>query len=120
VKICSCPKRDMDREERDTQLQKNTVFRRTKKCISEDNHHDNGPPRKVVKLEESSTSTGLESGNINNMFTLLINYNTNNKENYKKILESVYSVIVGVSSLHNIQDTQPLLKDLEFKLHNLE
>lgn len=78
VKICSCPKRDMDREERDTQLQKNTVFRRTKKCISDDihnnkNHHhhnDNGPPCKVIKLEESSTSTGLESENINNVFKL--------------------------------------------------
>jgi len=81
VKICSCPKRDMDREEKDTRLQKNTVFRRTKKCISEDfhsisNHHhhhndnDNGPPPKIIKLEESSTSTGLESENINNIFTL--------------------------------------------------
>lgn len=49
-----------------------------------------------------------------------INYETNKKENYKKILESVYSVIVGVSSLHNIQDTQPLLKDLKSRLNDLK
>lgn len=80
VKICSCPKRDMEREEKDTHLKKNTVFRRTKKCISEDvhnnhHHHDNGPPCKSIKLEESSTLTGLESENINNMFTLLVSDN---------------------------------------------
>lgn len=101
VKICSCPKRDMDREERDTQLQKNTVFRRTKKCISEDfhsisNHHhhkdnDNGPPPKIIKLEESSTSTGLESENINNIFTLPVS-------DYFIL----YSTIQKFTSLYNI------------------
>jgi len=65
VKICSCPKRDMVREEKDTHLEKNMVFRRTKKCISQEinhnkNHHHHSdsdlPPSKIIKLE-SSTST---------------------------------------------------------------
>jgi hypothetical protein len=34
-------------------------------------------------------------------------------------MESIYSVIVGVSSLHNIKDTQPLLQDLKSRLNNL-
>jgi len=65
VKICSCPKRDMVREEKDTRLEKNMVFRRTKKCISQGINHNNNhhrhsdsdlPPPKIIKLE-SSTST---------------------------------------------------------------
>jgi len=71
VKICSCPKRDMDREETDTHLQKNTVFRRNKKCISQDINHNNNrhhhsdsepPPAKIIKLE-SSTSTENRTDN---------------------------------------------------------
>ncbi|XP_025412779.1 cellular tumor antigen p53-like isoform X2 [Sipha flava] len=131
VKICSCPKRDLEREEKDTKLQKNSVFRRTKKCFSQDNHHSNhrrhhhhhnnnncAPPNKIIKIE----STESESENVNNnaiTYTLPINYTTHKKENYKKIMESIYSVIVGVSSLHNIKDTQPLLQDLKSRLNNL-
>jgi hypothetical protein len=76
VKICSCPKRDLEREEKDTKLQKNSVFRRTKKCFSQDNHHSNhrrhhhhhhnnnncAPPNKIIKIE----STESESENVNN------------------------------------------------------
>lgn len=73
VKICSCPKRDMEREEKDTKLQKNTVFRRTKRCISQENlnnnnhhhhhHNDNDtPPSKIIKIE-SSDFTDVESEN---------------------------------------------------------
>lgn len=49
-----------------------------------------------------------------------INYKTNKKENYKIILENIYCIIKGVSSLHNIQDTQPMLSDLKSRLNNLK
>jgi len=71
VKICSCPKRDMDREETDTHLKKNTVFRRNKKCISQEINHNNNrhhhsdsepTPAKIIKLE-SSTSTENKTDN---------------------------------------------------------
>lgn len=83
MKICACPKRDLDREEKDTRLQKNTVFRRMKKCISQEIHHsnhhhhhnnnninnnnnDNGPPpNKIIKIE----STESESENLINTKT---------------------------------------------------
>lgn len=63
VKICSCPKRDMDREEKDTKLEKNTVFRRNKRCISQENqqnhknhHHNNDLSlSKVIKMETSES-----------------------------------------------------------------
>lgn len=64
----------MEREEKDTQLKKNTVFRRNKKCISQDthhhrHHHHNGPPpNKIIKLE-SSTESETEILN-NNSYTL--------------------------------------------------
>lgn len=81
VKICSCPKRDMDREEKDTHLKKNTVFRRNKKCISQDVHNNNSinnsnchhhsdidsPPCKMIKVE---SSTSAETENMNNLYTL--------------------------------------------------
>jgi len=81
VKICSCPKRDMEREENDTRLKKNIVFRRNKKCISQDTHHNNNnrhhhnnnnnndkdsPPCKTIKLESSSD----ELQNTTNIYTL--------------------------------------------------
>ncbi|CAI6363917.1 unnamed protein product [Macrosiphum euphorbiae] len=125
VKICSCPKRDMDREETDTHLQKNTVFRRNKKCISQDINHNNNrhhhsdsepPPAKIIKLE-SSTST--ENRTDKTYSTFPISYTTETKEHYKIVLESIYSVITGVSSLHNITDTQPFLKELKSRLDNL-
>lgn len=80
IKICSCPKRDMEREEKDTHLKKNTVFRRNKKCTSQDNinyntncnHHHNGPPCKVIKIESSST----EPDNTDNkVYTLPVSEN---------------------------------------------
>lgn len=64
----------MEREENDTHLEKNTVFRRNKKCISQKSHHhhhhnDNGPPiKKIIKLESSTESeTEIKS---NNSYTL--------------------------------------------------
>ncbi|XP_050548910.1 cellular tumor antigen p53 isoform X2 [Daktulosphaira vitifoliae] len=129
VKICSCPKRDMDREENETKLKKNTVFRRTKRCMTthtERHHHhhhrhDNNPlPPKMIKLE-STDITESESDCVQEKnFTLPINYVTNCKKNYKAILEGLYTSIVGVSSLHNINDTQTILEDLKFRLNNLE
>ncbi|XP_026818673.1 cellular tumor antigen p53-like isoform X1 [Rhopalosiphum maidis] len=126
VKICSCPKRDMVREEEDTHLKKNTVFRRTKRCISQEiNHHKNHhhhhseheiPPAKIIKLESSTSAENITE----NTYTLPINYTTKIKEHYKIILENIYSVISGASSLHNITDTQPLLKDLKSRLDNLK
>lgn len=66
----------MIREEEDTQLKKNTVFRRNKKCISQENnnnhqHNDNSPvPRKMLKMEFTLT-TESESENLNNnIYTL--------------------------------------------------
>lgn len=92
VKICSCPKRDMEREEKDTKLQKNTVFRRTKRCISQENlnnnnhhHHNNDhdtPPSKIIKIE-SSEYTDVEPENntyilpVSNYF--VFNFNNNLK-----------------------------------------
>jgi len=67
----------MDREEKDTHLQKNTVFRRNKRCISQEINHNNNrhhhsdsdaPPAKVIKLE-SSTSTE-PANTIDNTYTL--------------------------------------------------
>ncbi|VVC37991.1 p53-like transcription factor, DNA-binding,p53, DNA-binding domain,p53 tumour suppressor family,p53/RUNT- [Cinara cedri] len=126
VKICSCPKRDMEREEQDTKLKKNTVFRRNKKCITQKNHHhhhhhhyDNGsPPNKLIKIE-TSTESETEIKN-DNPYTLPFNYVTNKKENYKIILENVYTVVAGASLLHNIKDTKPFLDDLKSKLDNLK
>lgn len=52
----------MEREEQDTKLKKNTVFRRNKKCITQKNHHhhhhyDNcPPPNKIIKIETSTES----------------------------------------------------------------
>lgn len=66
----------MDREEQDTRLQKNTVFRRNKKCISQEHHLSNNhhhrsnidnPPTKVIKLE----STESETENMDNKTYLL-------------------------------------------------
>lgn len=93
VKICSCPKRDMDREEKDTHLKKNTVFRRNKKCISQDVHNNNNaltldvhnnnnchhhtdidsPPCKMIKVE---SSTSAETENINNLYSLPVCQNS--------------------------------------------
>lgn len=36
------------------------------------------------------------------------------------MLEGIYSVVVGMSLLHNIQDTEPFLKDLKSRLSNLD
>lgn len=78
VKICSCPKRDMEREENETKLKKNTVFRRNKRCISSGtshhhHHHHNDncpPPCKVIKTESSEVEDG-ESVNVkNNTYSL--------------------------------------------------
>lgn len=64
----------MEREEKDTQLKKNTVFRRNKKCISQDYHHhchhrhNCPPPNKIIKLESSTESeTEIKT---NNSYTL--------------------------------------------------
>ncbi|KAF0753580.1 cellular tumor antigen p53-like isoform X1 [Aphis craccivora] len=125
VKICSCPKRDMVREEKDTRLEKNMVFRRTKKCISQGINHNNNhhrhsdsdlPPPKIIKLESSTSTENITD----TTYALPINYTTKTKEHYKIILEGIYSVITGVSALHNITDTQPLLKDLKSRLDNLK
>lgn len=74
----------MDREEKDTRLQKNTVFRRTKKCISQEHHHSSShhhrndndhPPHKIIKIE-SSASTESETENLNNnIYTLAVSLN---------------------------------------------
>lgn len=83
VKICSCPKRDMDREEKDTRLQKNTVFRRTKKCISQDHRHSNNhhhrnendhPPHKIIKIESSGTTESETENMNNNTYTLPVSF----------------------------------------------
>lgn len=85
VKICSCPKRDMDREEKDTRLQKNTVFRRTKKCISQEHHHSNNhhhrndidhPPHKIIKIESSGTTESETETMNNNTYTLPVSFNS--------------------------------------------
>lgn len=82
VKICSCPKRDMEREENDTRLQKNHVFRRNKKCISQDNqlcnsklnnhhHHSNDsdmPPCKMIKTESENTNNNVYSLSVSDYF----------------------------------------------------
>lgn len=56
----------MEREEGDTKLKKNTVFRRTKKCISQENlknihhhhhHTHNDTPSKIIKIESSDMET---------------------------------------------------------------
>lgn len=68
----------MDREEKDTHLQKNTVFRRNKKCISQEIHHNNNrhhhsntepPPAKIIKLESSTSTDNIT----NNAYILPVN-----------------------------------------------
>lgn len=70
----------MEREEKDTKLKKNEVFRRNKKCITQENHNnnhhhsDNGPtPCKMLKLE-SSSSTESDTENTNNKTFSVSNY----------------------------------------------
>lgn len=74
----------MEREEKDTKLQKNTVFRRTKKCISQKNLHNNKnhhhhndndtPPSKIIKIE-SSDFTDMESENSTYILPVSDNFN---------------------------------------------
>lgn len=140
----------MDREEKDTKLEKNTVFRRNKRCISQENpqnhkhHHqhnsNNLPPSKAIKLETSSTESEVESINyslpvsdlfiyvyiyikiilINKNSHFQFNYGTNTKKHYKLVLEAICSTIIGVSEVHNIKDTQALIEDLKTRLNNLD
>ncbi|XP_050440252.1 cellular tumor antigen p53 [Adelges cooleyi] len=131
VKICSCPKRDMEREESEKKMKPNTQFRRNKRCINQPterhhhhHNHDHGhhdhPPNKVIKLE-SSQSTDCESDNAQDKcYTIPINYTTNSKKNYKAMLQGLYATFAGLSSLHNIDDTQNVLKDLKSKLNDLK
>lgn len=62
----------MEREEKDTHLKKNTVFRRNKRCTSQDDnvnnnncHHRNdfASPCKMIKVESSSSLEPDSTGN---------------------------------------------------------
>lgn len=76
VKICSCPKRDMSKEEKDAKLEKNTVFRRTKKCISQEHrHHRNDSPCKIIKIESSASTESETENNNSNSYTLPVSSN---------------------------------------------
>lgn len=70
----------MEREEKDRKLKKNEVFRRNKKCISQESnkhcHSDNGgsTPCKILKLESHSSTESDTENTINKSFSVSNNF----------------------------------------------
>lgn len=76
VKICACPKRDMEREENDTKIKKNTVLRRYKRCISSGHHHhqENDIPCKHIKTEPKTPEEKNDQENCTYSLSVSIQY----------------------------------------------